>query len=105
MEEEVCGIATLESLQGKEVLVTLAVWRLHKIPQVCGLKAMAEARSMARADDHLSAISYVLAENLKVGRPGEVSDTMVSKEEGCEMTDSPNCYAILHKRCAIFSMK
>ena len=103
--EEVCGIATLESLQGEEVLVTLAVWRLHKIPQVCGSTAMAEARSMAKAEDHISAISYMLAEDLKLGRPGKDSDTVVSKKRDSMVTDSKNCYDFLPKRCAIFSMK
>ena len=60
---------------------------------------------MAKAEDHLSAISYVLAEALKLDRPGKDSDTVVSKTKGCKFTDSQNCYDSLYKKCAVFSMK
>ena len=73
----------------------MAVWRSDQIPQACGSTAMAEARSMAKAEDYLSAISYMLAESLKLGR----------KKEDQEMRDGQNCYDNLPKKCAIFSMK
>ena len=95
MKEEVCGVAMLESLQGKEILVTMAAWRPYQIPQMCGSTAMAEARRVAKAEDYLSAMSYMLAESLKLGRKKEDPETM----------DSQNCYDNLPKKCAIFSMK
>ena len=67
-QEDVTGIATLESLQGKEILVTMAVWRSGQNSTACGSTAVAEARSMAKDEDYLSAISYMLAENLRLGK-------------------------------------
>ena len=60
---------------------------------------------MANAEDSLSAIRYMLAEALGMVRPGEDSDTVVSKIRGCMVTDSKNCYDNLLKNCAFWGMK
>ena len=56
---------------------------------------------MANAEDHLSAIRYMLAEALGMVRPGENSDTVVSKIRGCMVTDSKNCYDNLLKEVCV----
>ena len=99
-EGYVVGISTPEILQGEEALVTFVDWGSHKIPQMCRSAAAAEARSMANAEDNLSAVRYMLAEALGMGRTGEDSDTIVSKIRGCMVTDSKNCYDNLLKNCA-----
>ena len=73
----------------------MAVWRLGHNSTVCGSTAVAEARSMAQDEDYLSAISYMLAESLKLGR----------KKGDLDMWNSQNCYDHFSKKCAIFRMK
>ena len=103
-EGYVVGISTPEILQGEEALVTFADWGSHKIPQMCRSAAAAEARSMANAEDNLSAVRYMLAEALGMAWL-ESSDTVVSKIRGCMVTDSKNCYDNLLKNCAFLGMK
>ena len=101
----VVGVSTPDILHGEEALVTFADWGSHKIHQMCRSAAAAEARSMTDSEDNLSAIRYMLAEALGLARPGEDSDTVVSKIQGCMVTDSKNCYDNLLKNCAFLGMK
>ena len=73
----------------------MAVWRSGQNSTACGSTAVAEARSMAKDEDYLSAISYMLAENLKLGK----------KKGDLTMWNSQTCYDHFPKKCVIFRMK
>ena len=51
-QDDVTGIATMESLQGKEILINMAVWRSGQAFNMCGPTAATEARIMAKEEDY-----------------------------------------------------
>ena len=101
----IVGATTTRLLIGEESPVSLLDWGSHKIQQVCRSAAAAEARSMADAEDHLSAARYVLAEALGLWRQDMSTDEVIATIPGVIVTDSKNCYDNLLKSCAFLGMK
>ena len=104
-EGYIIGVAPTTIHSGEECRVTLVDWGSHKIPQVCRSPGAAKARSLANAEDHLSAARYMMAEAMGRKTPETTTDEVVSLIPGAMITDSKNCYDNLLKNGAFLGMK